>query len=100
MSEIASGRSVQRSPKFELKGAILVFFHARSSNRRASYEENTNLTLFDFEFQLFFQRLRVGKILVQYSFICSLVIPACSPNWEHFSMYSSIEQLSKNSPSL
>ena len=44
------------------------------------------------------QRLRVGKTLVQYSRIWSLVMPACSPNSEHFSMYSSIEHLSRNSP--
>ena len=44
--------------------------------------------------------ISVGNTFVQYSFICSLVIPACSPNFEHISIYSSMETLSTNSPSL
>ena len=39
------------SPKFELKGAISAFFRSRSSIRRTSNEENTDLTPFIFEFK-------------------------------------------------
>jgi len=40
------------APPFELKRASSAFFLARSSIRRASLEENTNLTRFNFEWIL------------------------------------------------